>query len=194
MKKYFCTNFSRILQISPIYPFLKKWGLLDQFKLSRISREKRFYTEEPSLVFLAKGLLKQFYGKEQHIDGPSFIQFIQPDTLFVYGDRSEYPEIKVMNTSYVITLPIETLEPFLLKDKLFRQTLDEILDLNYGSNFFLSTYLNELQDPDLQFLLLLDIYGDKLNYLQQKEIAMFSGIKEHKIYSYIYHHFVKYRL
>lgn len=179
------------LQTTVIYPFLKKWELLDDFEIRHFLRKERFHLETASLVFIVRGLLKQYHGYRQRMDGGHFIQFLQPEMFFIYEYHPCAPRLKILQSTDIVSLPLTLLEPCLLQDKIFRRELNDLLNLHYYSRPFLSDFLHELADPDMRFRMLLDIYGENLLYLSEREIALFSGISDYKIHSYIYHHFIK---
>lgn len=175
---------NKYLNSSPLYPFINQYQLLNKFKSLYLKPCQKCQLPSASLVFLAEGLLKQYHRNNSNGNNIRFIQFIMPDTMWLFEHNPWSPIVKALEPTFLLYLPINELNPFMAGNSSFQMAFNDELNMVYQSGFFLSTFLQELKSAEERLCLLNEAYGQSLVHLSCRELAIYAGVSEANAYHF----------
>ncbi|MCT1525090.1 hypothetical protein [Sphingobacterium hotanense] len=184
-------HFIRYLKGSSLYVHLNRHGLVEQMSVGYLARGSHCRFEEPMLVMVTSGLLKQYNRFPISKTLSRFIQFLTPG-MFCPSDGSPfYPLVRALEPTYLFYVPFRLVFPLIAKNRQFAFDLAVAMELDYGSGLSFSHYLRCIKEPSLCMDLFLERYGNNVDYLSNREIASYIGASESTTRQLLYFHYNK---
>ncbi|GGH11945.1 cyclic nucleotide-binding domain-containing protein [Sphingobacterium alkalisoli] len=175
MKAYFLSLFESEQEINQHFTQRDLHRLLAALELSYYARGTNLDIRHPSIGFVAEGLIKEY--RRAAKGRPTFMQFIEKGTTFIYHPLWYNNTYKALEPSWVLHIPIEVLSATFQSHRAVANWIEQVWQI-HDAGHALPFFLRELDDPKERIQIFLSECGQYMEYLSNRELSQFMAISE----------------
>jgi signal-transduction protein with cAMP-binding, CBS, and nucleotidyltransferase domain len=175
MKAYFLSLFESEHEINQHFTQRDLHRLLAALELSYYSRGTNLDIRNPSIGFVAEGLIKEYRWAAK--GRPTFMQFIEKGTTFIYHPLWYNNTCKALEPSWILHIPMEVLSVTVRSNRAVANWVEQVWRI-HDTRHALPFFLRELDDPNERIRIFLSECGHYIAYLSIREVSQFMSISE----------------